>query len=122
MDMPWRSKSGLCPSHIMKDGSRTPLSGTRCLSVREADTRLAHYGPPAHVLSLLWKRALVRRSTYRTSERQLAPFIQVSMETTMTLETTPTAFVDAAGTCFADPTAAPCRSAVGGLGMVGIEG
>jgi hypothetical protein len=44
------------------------------------------------------------------------------METTMTLETTPTEFVDAAGTCFADPRAAPHRSAVGGLGMVGIEG
>lgn len=40
----------------------------------------------------------------------------------MTLETTPTEFVDAAGTNFADPRAAPRRSAVGGLGMVGIEG
>jgi len=31
MDMPWRSKSGLCPFHIMKDGTRAPLSqsGTR---------------------------------------------------------------------------------------------
>jgi hypothetical protein len=44
------------------------------------------------------------------------------METTMTLETTLTEFVDAAGTCFADPRAAPRRSAVGGLEMVGIEG
>jgi hypothetical protein len=44
------------------------------------------------------------------------------METTMTLETTFTELVDAAGTCFADPRAAPRRSAVGGLGMVGIEG
>jgi hypothetical protein len=43
------------------------------------------------------------------------------METTMTLETTPTEFVDATGTCFADPRAAR-RSAVSGLGMVGIEG
>ena len=40
----------------------------------------------------------------------------------MTLETTPTEFVDAAGRCFADPRAAPRRSAVGGLVMVGIEG
>jgi hypothetical protein len=43
------------------------------------------------------------------------------METTMTLETTSTEFVDAAGTCFADPGAVPRRSAVGGLAMVGIE-
>jgi hypothetical protein len=40
MDMPWRSKPGLCPFHLMKDRSRTPLSGTRCSSVREA--RHAH--------------------------------------------------------------------------------
>jgi hypothetical protein len=37
------------------------------------------------------------------------------METTMTLETIPTEFVDAARTCFADPRAAPRRSAVGGV-------
>ena len=36
MDMRWRSKSGLYAFHIMKDGSCTPLSGTRCSSVREA--------------------------------------------------------------------------------------
>jgi hypothetical protein len=44
------------------------------------------------------------------------------METTMTLKTTPTEFVDAAGTYFVDPRAAPRRSAVGGPGIVGIEG
>src|ERR1700722_11562797 len=118
MDMPWRSKSGLCPSHIMKDGSRTPLSGTRCSSVREADARIAHYGPPAHVLSLLWKPALVGRNTYRTSERQLAQ--HASMKTTMALETTPTEFVGR--NVLRRSEGGPASGAVRGPGMVGIEG
>jgi hypothetical protein len=39
------------------------LSGAPFSPVREADAGTAHCGPPAHVLSLLWKPALVRGTT-----------------------------------------------------------